>query len=129
VVCPDLALMFHAFDKVPPLLEGSDDCQHLLVMDLVVPFDGGQGLGEEGDRVPLFVFQGYLGEDRTCCKVRAVSFDAEGFGRVGRDEDRSGSDTSLQPSECSALQCQPESFQVKSKSGRACSEKSQMNRR
>jgi len=56
VVRPDLALMFRAFDKVLPLLEGSDDCQHLLVVDLVVPFDGEQGLGEEGDRVPLFIF-------------------------------------------------------------------------
>ena len=44
VVRPNLALMFRAFDKVPPLLEGSDDCQHLLVVDLIVPFDGGQGL-------------------------------------------------------------------------------------
>ena len=42
VVRPDLTLMFCAFDKVPPLLEGSDDCQHLLVVDLVVPFDRGQ---------------------------------------------------------------------------------------
>jgi len=103
VVRPNLTLMFCAFDKVLPLLEGSDDCQHLLVVDLIVPFDGGQGLGEEGDRVPLFVFRGYLGEDRTCRKVGAVGFDAERFGRVGRNEDRSGSDTSLQPSECGAL--------------------------
>jgi len=95
--------MFRAFDKVPPLLEGSDDCQDLLVMDLIVLFDGGQGLGEEGDWVPLFVFQRYLGEDRTRHKVGAVSFDAEAFGWVGRNEDRSGSDTSLQPSECGAL--------------------------
>jgi len=95
--------MFRAFDKVPPLLEGSDDCQHLLVVDLVVPFNGGQGLGEEGDQVQLFVFRGYLGEDCTCRKVRAVSFDAEGFGQVGRDEDWSRSDTSLQPSECGVL--------------------------
>jgi len=29
VVRPNLALMFCAFDKVLPLLEGSDDCQHL----------------------------------------------------------------------------------------------------
>jgi len=47
VVHPDLTLMFRAFDKVPPLLEGADDCQHLLVMDLVVSFDGEQGFGEE----------------------------------------------------------------------------------
>jgi len=103
VVRPDLALMFCAFDKVPPLLEGLDDCQHLLVVDLVVPYDRGHGLGEEGDRVPLFVFRGYLGEDRTCCKVGAVGFDAEGFGWVGRNEDQSRSDTSLQSSECGAL--------------------------
>jgi len=56
VVRPDLALMFRTLNKVLPLLEGSDDCQHLLVVDLVVLFDRGQGLGEEGNRVPLFVF-------------------------------------------------------------------------
>jgi len=39
VVCPDLTLMFCALNKVPPLLEGSDNCQHLLVMDLVVPLN------------------------------------------------------------------------------------------
>jgi len=48
--------MFHALDKVPPLLEGSDDCQHLLVVELIVPFNGGQGLGEESIQVPLLVF-------------------------------------------------------------------------
>jgi len=100
VVRPDLALMFCALDKVSPLLEGSDDRQHLLVVDLIVPLDGGQRFGEEGDWVPLFVFRGYLGEDRTHRKVGAVGFDAEGFGLVGRDEDWSRSDTSLQPSEC-----------------------------
>jgi len=107
VVHPDLTLMFRALDKVPPLLEGSDDRQHLLVVDLIVPLDGGQGLGEEHDWVPLFVFRGYLGEDRTRCKVGAVGFDAEGFGRVRRDEDWSRSDTSLQPSKCGALSFSP----------------------
>jgi len=57
--------------------------------------------------VPLFVFQGYLGEDCTHHKVRAVGFYAEGFGQVRRDEDRSRSDTSLQPSECGALGFSP----------------------
>jgi len=91
VVCPDLALMFCALDKVPPLLEGSDDRQHLLVVDLIVLLNRGQGLGEEGDQVPLFVFRKYLEEDRTSRKVGTVGFDAEEFGWVGRDEDRSGS--------------------------------------
>jgi len=26
VIRPDLTLVFHALDEVPPLLEGSDDC-------------------------------------------------------------------------------------------------------
>jgi len=56
VVCPDLTLMFRALNKVPPLLEGSDDCQYLLVVDLVVPFNGGQGFGEEGNQVPFLIF-------------------------------------------------------------------------
>ena len=80
-----------------------DDCQHLLVVDLIVPLDRGEGFGEESDQVPLFVFQGHLGKDGTCCKVGAIGFDAEGFGPVGRDEDWSGGDTSLQPSKCGAL--------------------------
>jgi len=71
VVRPDLALMFRALNEVLPLLEGSD----VLVVDFVVPLNGGQGFGEESNRVPLFVFRGYLGEDRTRCKVGAVDFD------------------------------------------------------
>jgi len=87
VVCPDLALMFRTFDKVPPLLEGADDCQHLLVVDLIVPFDGGQGFGEEGDQVPLFVFCRYLEEDSTGSEVGTVGFNSEGSGGVRRAKD------------------------------------------
>ena len=32
--------LFCTFNEVPPLLKSSDDCQHFLVVDLVVPFDG-----------------------------------------------------------------------------------------
>jgi len=39
VIRPDLAFVFRTFNEVPPLLERSDDCQHFLVVDLVVPFD------------------------------------------------------------------------------------------
>jgi len=76
-------------------------------MDLLVPLDGGQGLGEEGDWMPLFVFRRYLGEDCTCSKVGAVGFNVKGFGQVRRDENWSGSDTSLQRSECGALAFSP----------------------
>jgi len=54
VIHPDLTLVFCAVNKVLPLLEGLDDGQQLLVMDLIVPLDG--GLGEESNWVPLFVF-------------------------------------------------------------------------
>ena len=107
VICPDLALVFHAFDKVLPFLESSDDHQHLLVVDLVVPLNGGEGLGEESDWVPLFIFWRHLGEDGTCCKVGTVSFDVEGLGQVGRDEDQSGGDTLLQSGKRSAFSLSP----------------------
>ena len=74
VVRPDLTLMFHALNKVPPLLEGSDDCQHLLVVDLVVPFDGGQGLGEEGDQVPLFCLPRISGRGPHLSQSRSCQF-------------------------------------------------------
>ena len=43
--------------------------------------------------MPLLVFRRHLGEDGARGKVGAVGFDAEGLGRVGRDENRSGGDT------------------------------------
>ena len=53
--------------------------------------------------MPFFVFRGYLGEDSARGKVGAVSFDAEGLGRVGRDENRSGGDTLFQPVKSGSL--------------------------
>ncbi len=60
MVGPDLALVFRAFDEVSPFLQGSDNGKHLLVVDLIVPFNWGERFREEGDRVPLFVFCRYL---------------------------------------------------------------------
>lgn len=39
VVCPDLEVMLHAFYIVLPLFKCTDDSEHLLVMNLVVPFN------------------------------------------------------------------------------------------
>ena len=39
VVRPDLKLAWGTFKVVPPLFQHADDCQHLLVMDFIVPFD------------------------------------------------------------------------------------------
>ena len=53
--------------------------------------------------MPLLVFQRHLGEDAPRGKVGAVGFDAEGLGRVRRDENRSGGDTLFQPGESGSL--------------------------
>ena len=53
--------------------------------------------------MPLLVFRRHLGEDSARGKVGAVGFDAEGLGRVRRDENRSGGDALLQPSESGSL--------------------------
>jgi hypothetical protein len=36
VVSPDLDQMLRTFEEVPPLLKGSDDREHLVVVDLIV---------------------------------------------------------------------------------------------
>src|SRR6201996_9022768 len=39
VVGPDLHRVFSALEKMPPLLERANDCEHLFVVDLVVALD------------------------------------------------------------------------------------------
>ncbi len=131
VVRPDLALMFRALDKVPPLLECSDNRQHLLVMDLIVPFNGGQGLGEESDWVPFFSSSEDTWE-RTAPVAKSELLASVRKGLVGSGEMRTGAEVTLPFNLANVVhsaspQCQPESFWVKSKSGQACSEKSRMN--
>ena len=53
VVCPDLELTWGTFKEVPPLLQCSDNGQHLLVMDLIVLLNWAETLGEEGNWMPF----------------------------------------------------------------------------
>ena len=94
VVCPDLTLIFCALDKVPPLLEGSDNHQHLLVMDLIVPFDGGQGFGEESDWVPFFSSSEDTWE-RTAPVAKSELLASVRKGLVGSGEMRTGAEVTL----------------------------------
>ena len=55
VVCPQLELVFNAFNEVSPLLQGSNNGEHLLVVDLIVAFDRRQGLRHEGNWVPFSI--------------------------------------------------------------------------
>ena len=61
VVSPDFDLTRSAFKEVPPLLQCSDNGQHLLVVDLIVLLNWAETLGEEGNWVPFSaVLQGGL---------------------------------------------------------------------
>ena len=51
MVHPDFKLTWGAFKEVPPLLQCSDNGQHLLVMDLIVLLNWAETLGEEGNWV------------------------------------------------------------------------------
>ena len=53
VVCPNLKLAWGTFEVVLPLFQHADDCQHFLVVDFVVPLDGAEAFGEEGDWMPF----------------------------------------------------------------------------
>ena len=112
MVCPDFKLVLGAFDKVSPLLQGLDDGEHLLVMDLVVVFHQGQGFGEEGDWVPLSIFGRDLREDSSSCKVGTVRFNAERLGGVQGDEDGGRCDILLELIESRLLVCSPMPFHV-----------------
>jgi len=54
VVCPDFYWMSHSFKEIPPLLQGLDDGQHLVV-DLVILFYWGQQLAVKDHWVPLSI--------------------------------------------------------------------------
>ena len=47
VVCPDFYWVLGSFQKVPLFFQHADDSEHLLVMDLVVPFHRRQGFAIE----------------------------------------------------------------------------------
>ena len=55
VVHPNLKLVWGTFKVVPPLFWCTDDCQHLLVMDFIVPLDGAEAFGEEGNWMPFSI--------------------------------------------------------------------------
>ena len=54
VVHSNLKLAWGTFKVVPPLFQCADDCQHLLVVNFVVPLDRAEALGEEGNWMAFF---------------------------------------------------------------------------
>ena len=49
VIHPDFKLVMGAFQKMAPISQSSDDCQHFLVMDLIVLLHGIETFGVVSD--------------------------------------------------------------------------------
>jgi len=79
VVCPDFHWVLGSLQKVSPLLQCTNDSEHLFVMDLVVPFHQRQGFAVESHWLPLLFSEESLGEDGSGGKVRTVGLNAKGF--------------------------------------------------
>ncbi|KAI5822311.1 hypothetical protein K523DRAFT_409635, partial [Schizophyllum commune Tattone D] len=84
VVGPDLNGVLGALKEVSPLLKSANDRQQLLVVDLIVPFHGGQRLGVEGHRMPLTILARLLRQHRARGVVRAIRLDPVGSEDGGR---------------------------------------------
>jgi len=64
---------------MPPLFQCMNDSEHLLVMNLIIPFYWRQGLAVKGYWVPLLFSRQSLKKDGSRCEVRTVSLDAKGL--------------------------------------------------
>jgi hypothetical protein len=60
VVCPDFDPVVGAFQEMVPVLQSSHDCQHFLVMDLIVPLHCVETFGVVSNRMPLVVLRRLL---------------------------------------------------------------------
>ena len=69
MVSPNLELVDRTFQEMPPFIQGTDDSQHLLVMNLVVTLHRAEALGQESDRMPFLIFQNQLGKGGSGCEI------------------------------------------------------------
>jgi hypothetical protein len=81
-------------------------------VDLIVTLNWRQGLGEECDWVPFFVFGQDLRKNNSGCEVGAVCFNVKGLGGIRGDEDQGHSDILLKPIEGQLFICSPMLFCV-----------------
>jgi len=130
VVHPDLALVFCTLNEVPPLLKGLDDCQHFLVVDFIVPLNGDRDLERKATGCHFSSSEDTWERTAPIAKSELLASMWKGLVRSG--EMRTRAEVTLPFNLANAVrldspQRQLESFQVKSKSGWACSKKSRMN--
>src|ERR1700677_4217733 len=70
-----------------PVLKATHDREHFAVIDLVIPFDFIEGLGNEGAGIPLLVVLENT-ENASSSEARRVSFNPEGFSGIRIVKDR-----------------------------------------
>src|SRR5215471_6857552 len=112
MVGPNLHRMLGSLQKVSPLLQCTNNGQHLLVMDLVVPLHLTQALRVECNRVPLVIFSGLLGEDRPSGHVGAIHLNPERPVTIRKCQDQGGCDFGLQGLEGCLLRASPPPWAV-----------------
>ena len=112
VVGPNLELMFGSFQEVPPFFHRSDNCQHFLVVDLIVSFDRGQGFGQKCNWVPFVINRGLLREYCAGSKVGAISLNPKRSGVVRRRQDWGGSDCAFKRVKSRLLFLSPPPFDI-----------------
>ena len=87
MVSEDLDGEGRSMEVMPPGLQGVDDCEEFLVIDVVVPFCRDEQLGKVGTGV-LVTIGVCLEEDSAQGILRGIGGDSEGFGKVREMEDR-----------------------------------------
>ena len=71
------------------MLQGLNNRQHFLVVDLIVPFHRREGFREECDGMPLSVIWIFLRQDSSSSKIQAVCFNAIRSGVIWKCQNQS----------------------------------------
>ncbi|KIM83337.1 hypothetical protein PILCRDRAFT_69665, partial [Piloderma croceum F 1598] len=101
VIHPDFKLVMRAFQKMAPIFQSSDDRQHFLVVDLIVPLHGIETFGVVSNWMPLLILRGLFG------KVGAISLNLEGSGLIWEHQNWSGDHASPNGLKCCFLHFPP----------------------
>ena len=95
VVSEDLHRKGRAMKIVAPGFQGADNSKEFMVIDVVVPLSGGEGLQEVGAGMPIAIGVG-LEEDGARRVFRGVRGNREGGREVGEVKDRFGEEETFE---------------------------------
>ena len=102
MVAPDLHLVGTTFKIMSPVFETAHNREHLPIVDIIILLDLIKTFGNKSTGVPFTI--GFLhAKNATSGITRSISFNSEGFGRIGVMEDRFRGEPGLQIFKCSLL--------------------------